>query len=233
MKRQRILTSIILSSILGMGFYTAPAFAETAAGITVGKFDPADATQATTVETLSSTDKIPDPLYGTTYTNQTSYNALTISGLTSENPLGSFTAGGYLNSTGSGTAATGANNNTVTITNTAMLNEGEYQTYNQDIKVTYEHSSIYGGYVTGSTQDTPLSANGNTVTITRNDRKDDVFMGSVAGGYTAAGESNLLGCIFRKTIMVIMATTTFSLDIMMILLLQAARRIPATPMTTT
>ena len=190
MKRQRILTSIILSSILGMGFYTAPAFAETAAGITVGKIDPADATQATTVETLSSTDKIPDPLYGTTYTNQTSYNALTISGLTSENPLGSFTAGGYLNSTGSGTAATGANNNTVTITNTAMLNEGEYQTYNQDIKVTYEHSSIYGGYVTGSTQDTPLSANGNTVTITRNDRKDDVFMGSVVGGYTAAGEAS-------------------------------------------
>ena len=39
MKRQRILTSIILSSILGMGFYTAPAFAETAAGITVGKID--------------------------------------------------------------------------------------------------------------------------------------------------------------------------------------------------
>ena len=193
-KKYSTLTMLVLASLFSMSISGPPALAETTAGITMGTVDSADTTKVTTVETLPSTDKIPDPLYGTTYTKQTSYNALTISGLTENNPLGAFTAGGYLDATNtnSGTAATGANNNTVTITNTAMLNESEAGTYDENAgKVTeVEYSSIYGGYVTGNTEDTPLSANGNTVTIIRDDRKNDVFMGSVVGGYTTAGEAS-------------------------------------------
>ncbi|MBC3536698.1 autotransporter outer membrane beta-barrel domain-containing protein [Megasphaera hominis] len=193
-KKYSTLTMLVLASLFSMSISGPPALAETTAGITMGTVDSADTAKVKVVKTLQPGDDIPDLLYGTTYTKQTSYNALTISGLTENNPLGTFTAGGYLDAeaTGSGTAATGANNNTVTITNTAMLNESEAGTYDENAgKVTeVEYSSIYGGYVTGSTQDTPLSANGNTVTIIRDDRKNDVFMDSVVGGYTAAGEAS-------------------------------------------
>ena len=74
LKKERLLSSIILSSILGMGLYAAPVFAETAAtptGITVG-------TTGGTQQTL--TDTTLTSLYGNTYTNSTSGNTVSISG---------------------------------------------------------------------------------------------------------------------------------------------------------
>ncbi len=185
-KQYSTLTMLVLASLFSMSISGPPALAETTAGITVGKIDPADTTKVTTEKTLQPGDDIPDPLYGTDYTKQTSYNALSVTSMTNDTTsLGMFTAAGYLNAaaTSSGTAATGANNNTVTITNTDVK-EIESSEDNSS-----EYGSIYGGYVTGSTQDTPLSANGNTVTIT-DGRKDDVYLGSVVGGYTDAGEAS-------------------------------------------
>ncbi|MBC3536697.1 autotransporter outer membrane beta-barrel domain-containing protein [Megasphaera hominis] len=180
-KQYSTLTALVLASLFGLAINVQTVQAETTAetkpGITIGKIDPADLTKVTYVTTIEPADS----LYGTDYTKQTSYNALSVTGMTADNPLlGDFTAAGYLDAadTGSGTDAKGDNNNTVTITNTDMTDADAIDV-----------GSIYGGYVTGNTQDTLLTANGNTVTIT-DDRLQDVYLGSVVGGYTDAGEAS-------------------------------------------
>ena len=181
-KQYSTLTALVLASLFGLAINVqtvqAETTAETPVGITVGTIDPA--TKTVTV-TKTVTGSVPDLLAGTSYTNQTSYNTLAVTGMTNETtPLGTRTAGGYLDAAavGSVTAATGANNNTVTITNTDVKENDDS-----------EYGSIYGGYVTGNTQDTLFTANGNTVTIT-DDRLQDVYLGSVVGGYTDAGEAS-------------------------------------------
>ena len=93
-KKYSTLTMLVLASLFSMSISGPPALAETTAGITMGTVDSADTAKVKVVKTLQPGDDIPDLLYGTTYTKQTSYNALTISGLTENNPLGTFTAGG-------------------------------------------------------------------------------------------------------------------------------------------
>lgn len=97
-KQYSTLTMLVLASLFSMSISGPPALAETTAGITVGKIDPADTTKVTTEKTLQPGDDIPDPLYGTDYTKQTSYNALSVTSMTNDTTsLGMFTAAGYLN----------------------------------------------------------------------------------------------------------------------------------------
>ena len=120
LKKERLLSSIILSSILGMGLYAAPVFAETAAtptGITVG-------TTGGTQQTL--TDTTLTSLYGNTYTNSTSGNTVSISGegtavtLAGETVSGGSKTSGIL--AGAYTTEAGdASNNTLSVTDGASV----------------------------------------------------------------------------------------------------------------